>query len=289
MANVESTPQNRGRKKHRRLAWFLAGCLFPIPLFLASVMLFEKQFIFFPSTYEEGDPAWDPEPLGAIDVFFESEDGVRLHGWYAAHPSPRAVVLYCHGNAGDITYRSDILTTLRDRTGVSVFLFDYRGYGRSEGSPSEKGLYADAQAARDWLAEKEGINPQEIVLMGRSLGGSVATELAVSGGAKALILESTFTSIPDMAKETMPWLPGRSLIRNRFETIDKIGRYEGPLFHSHGDVDSIVPFQHGETLFAAAISAEPKIFYTIEGRDHNDRQPLEYYDRLAAFLEKIEN
>lgn len=265
----------------------MAGLLAPLLLFCGAVMLFEDRFIFFPSPYDEGDPAWEPEPLGAIDVFFEAEDGVRLHGWYGAHPSPRGVVLFCHGNAGDITYRADILTTLRDRTGVSVFLFDYRGYGRSEGNPSEKGLYADAKAARDWLAEKEGIAPKEIVLMGRSLGGGVATDLAIRDGARALILESTFTSIPDMAKETMPWLPVRSLIRNRFETIEKIGQYEGPLFLSHGDADSIVPYQHGEILFEAAKSADPKIFYTISGGDHNDQQPLDYYDRLAKFLDPL--
>ena len=261
----------------------LVACL----VLLVLLMLFEETFIFRPMKYPAG--FGKVEGLELEDAWFEAEDGTKLHGWYVPHEDPRALVLYCHGNAGNITHREDILRALHDRVGVSVLIFDYRGYGRSEGRPDEQGVSADARAARAWLARRESIPEGEaaekIVLMGRSLGGAVAVDLAATDGARALVLESTFTSAPDMAGHIFPWLPVRPFVRAKFDSLGKIGDYHGPLLQSHGDADSIIPFELGRRLFEAA--NEPKRFVTLQGFDHNDFQPSTYYDQLTDFIDQL--
>lgn len=235
--------------------------------------------------YPGGD--WDAgKRFGLLDVYFESADGTRLHGWLAEHPSPRGALLYCHGNAGNVTHRADVVDILRQRLGMTVFVFDYRGYGRSEGRPDEEGVVADARAARGWLAQHAGVAPQQIVLLGRSLGGAVATRLAVEGGARAVVLESTFTSAADMGASIYPFLPVRLLMQNRFETLGRIGDYRGPLIVSHGTEDEIIPFQHGRQLFEAA-GSRVKEFVPVEGGTHNALPPLDYYDALAECLKRV--
>lgn len=272
--------------RKRRLGWCrkLLLSLAAAALMVAVVcMIFEEAFIFFPSPYPEGD--WEAAGLAHDDVEFESADGVALHGWYLSHPRPKAHVLYCHGNAGNLTHRAGVLATLRDTVGVSVLIFDYRGYGRSQGKPTEQGILHDARAARAWLARREGIEESEIVLLGRSLGGGVAVDLAARDGARALVLESTFTSVPDMASHCFPILPLRYLLTTRLDAAAKIGDYHGPLLISHGDADSIVPYRMGRQLFDAA--NQPKRFITLAGGDHNDPQGMAYYETLAAWLDEL--
>ncbi len=252
-------------------------------LVLLAMMFLEESFIFVPSKFPEGD--WQPRGLVFEEASFPSADGTRLHGWYVPHQRRRASVLFLPGNAGNITDRADVLRILHDKVGVSVLIFDYRGYGRSEGRPTERGVLADARAARAWLARREGIRENEIVLMGESLGGAVAVDLAASDGARALVLESTFSSAPDVAARVFPWLPVRLLMRTRFDSAAKIAAYHGPLLQSHGPRDTIIPFALGRRLFDAA--NQPKQFITIEDRDHNDPRPWSYYDALAAFLGKL--
>jgi len=249
----------------------------------AESMAVERLFLFMPMPYDPETELPTIPPVEEVD--FVSDDETALHGWHAHHDNPRAVILYCHGNAGNLTHRAPLLRILNQYVGASVFVFDYRGYGKSEGRPSEGGLYADARAARAWLAEREGIAESDVVLMGRSLGGAVAIHLASEDGARALIIESTFTSVPDMAKLMMPNLPISGLLLNRFESIDKIGDYEGPLFASHGTADRTIPFEHGRQLFAAA--NEPKTFIPIERSDHNTPLRPAYYQRLAEFLDGL--
>lgn len=251
-------------------------------LLVGACMILEESFIFFPSRYPAGE--WDPPDLEFQDVEFRSADGTRLHGWYLPHPHPRAVILFSHGNAGNLSHRADTARLLHELAGASVMLYDYRGYGRSEGRPNEEGILKDARAARQWLAVREGIDHRQIVLMGRSLGGAVAVDLA-QDGARGLVLESTFTSIPEMAAVHYPWLPFRKLIRNRFDSLSKITAYQGPLLQSHGTSDRIVPFEIGQRLYEAA--NQPKQFLAIEGGDHNDPQPLEFYDSLINFLDSL--
>lgn len=244
------------------------------------LMFFEESLIFFPTRFPEGD--WTPPGLAFQDAEFKAADGTRLHGWYVEHEAPCAVILFCHGNGANITNRAGVLQILHDRVGASVLIFDYRGYGRSDGKPDEPGVLADARAARAWLAQREGIAETEVVLLGRSLGGAVAVDLAAADGARGLIVESTFSSIPDMAADIYPWLPVRWLVRTRLEVAGKIGDYHGPLLQSHGEDDTIVPCEQGRRVFAAA--NEPKEFIPLPGHGHNEPLPLSYYDKLAEFL-----
>ncbi|MCS7304430.1 MAG: alpha/beta hydrolase [Thermoguttaceae bacterium] len=246
----------------------------------ALMMWLEEAFIFFPSRFPYGD--WNPG-LPVEEAWFEAADGVRLHGWFLAHPKPRWVVLYSHGNAGNITHRAEILEDIHRYLEASVLVWDYRGYGRSEGRPTEQGVLLDAEAARQWLAQRTGWPPDRLVLWGHSLGGAVAVKLAVSGGAAALVLESTFPSLPDVAAYHYPWLPVRWLMRNRLDVYSIIDQYHGPLFQSHGEADTIVPIELGRKLFDAA--NPPKQFLEISQADHNDPLPLEYYRQVKKFLE----
>ena len=246
-------------------------------------MIFENSLIYFPSPHPEGD--WEPPRFSPTDAWFQAADGTRLHGWYLPHPNPRAVVLFCHGNAGNITHRAEIMAVLNEFAETSVLMFDYRGYGRSEGKPDEEGVIADARAARAWLAEEAGIGEQDVVLIGRSLGGAVAVDLAAGDGARALVLESTFSSMPDVAAHHYPWLPVRLVMRTSFNSAEKIVNYHGPLLQSHGDADTIVPYRFGRRLFDAA--NEPKQFHTIAHGNHNDLQDLAYFEKLSAFLKEL--
>ena len=242
----------------------------------------EKSLVFAPSRYPIGD--WQPAGLTFEDARFAAADGTRLHGWYVPHAQPRAVVLFCHGNGGNVALWADVLRILHDRMGVSALGFDYRGYGRSEGVPSEPGVLADGRAARAWLAQRAGVAENQIVVMGRSLGGAVAVDLATDG-ARGLVLESTFTSMPEVGHATLPWLPVRTLMRTQLNSLAKIGRYHGPLLQSHGTADRLIPFAMGRQLFAAANG--PKQFIAIPGGDHNDPQTEEYYAALFDFLGRM--
>ncbi|MFZ1936829.1 MAG: alpha/beta hydrolase [Thermoguttaceae bacterium] len=246
-----------------------------------SPATFENSAIFQPARYPDGD--WQPAGLQFEDARFVSADGTRLHGWYIPCENARATVLYCHGNGGNVAYWADAARSLHDRVGVSVLLFDYRGYGRSEGTPSEAGVLADARAARAWLAQREKIAEGQIVLMGRSLGGGVAVDLAAADGARALVLESTFTSLPDVAQTMFPLLPVRLLMQTRLNSEKKIANYHGPLLQSHGTADRLIPYAIGRRLFDAA--NQPKQFVPIANGDHNDPQDEEYYQALSVFLD----
>jgi fermentation-respiration switch protein FrsA (DUF1100 family) len=260
------------------LAGFVA---FLVVVFCA--MFLEDSLIYFPLPYPVGD--WQPVGLTLEDAWFHAADGTQLHGWYVPHKAPVAVILFCHGNGGNVTHRVEKLRELNRVVGASVLVFDYRGYGRCEGRPNENGVLADARAARAWLAKRAGIAEKELVVMGESLGGAVAVDLAAGDGAKGLILESTFTSVPDVAAHHYPWLPAKLLLKTRFDSLEKISAYRGPLLQSHGDADTIVPYELGRRLFQAA--NEPKEFYTLPKGDHNDLPDRAYYQKVRQFLESL--
>ena len=252
------------------------------------MLAFERRLVYFPSRVLDLEPA--DLGLRHEEVFLATEDGVRIHAWLLPLAGARRVVLVCHGNAGNIGHRLDRARELQRRVGASVLLFDYRGYGRSEGSPDEEGTYRDARAAWSWLTRVKGVPPAEIVLLGESLGAAVAAQLALDRPAGALILESAFTSIPDMAREAYPFLPpvGR-LIRTRYETVDKVRRLALPLLVLHGDRDDIVPAAQGRRVFEAA--GGPKRFVAIPGAGHNDTYAVGgdgYWAAVAAFLESLD-
>lgn len=227
---------------------------------------FQAQQVFWPSRYPTG--IWDPTPFGldVEDVFFEAEDGVRLHGWWIAHPRARGAVVYCHGNSGSIADRIGLYRQLR-RLKVSIFAFDYRGYGRSGGEPSEDGLCADVRAACDVAAQRVGGDLSRIVLFGHSLGGAVAIDGARHRAVGRLIVQSSFTDLRTMA-DHLYGRPLGLLTRNWFRSIDKVGDLAMPKLFVHGTADETVPFALGEALHAAA--AEPKQFLPIARGGHND-------------------
>lgn len=228
---------------------------------------FQHSRVFLPDRYPDG--VWQPRSFGlpAEDRWFEAEDGVRLHGWWVPHRRARGTVLYCHGNTGSIAGRIGIFKYLRNLR-VNLFAFDYRGYGRSRGAPSEKGLYIDARSAFDHLVETIGKSPDEILLFGHSLGGAVAIDCALDRPMAGLVVQSSFTHIRDAAKSMFPTVPIHLAATRQFRSIDKVGDLTMPKLFIHGSADETVPLALGESLFEAA--AEPKEFYLVSGAGHTD-------------------
>jgi uncharacterized protein len=195
-----------------------------------------------------------------------SEDGVRLHGWYIPAAQARGTVLFFHGNAGNISHRLDSIRIFHNLR-LSVFIFDYRGYGKSAGRPNEQGLQRDALAAWRFLTEVRGVASGQLIFFGRSLGAAVAAWLATQKPLGALIVESAFTSVPDMAAELYGWLPARRLARFEHATRDYVAQVRCPVLVVHSPEDEIIPFHHGEAIFAAAHA--PKEMLRLRG-GHNE-------------------
>ncbi len=219
------------------------------------------------------------------DVFIQTSDGVTLHGWFVGARSDR-VVLFFHGNAGNISHRLYSIRHFQE-LGLSVLIIDYRGYGQSEGRTTEKGIYHDADAAWRYLTEDRDILAENIVIFGRSLGASVASRLAAQHQPLALIVESSFTSVPDIAQELYPWLPARWLSRLSHATRDHISEVRCPVLVVHSRDDEIIPFHHGEAIFTSA--NEPRTLLTIRGT-HNEgflQDEQTYVAGLRTFLTKL--
>lgn len=222
------------------------------------------------------------------DLTLSTSDGVNINAWFVPTQEARGVVLFCHGNAGNIGHRLDSIRIFRD-LGLSVLIFDYRGFGRSQGRPSETGTYLDARAAWNFLVEEKGVEPERIIIFGRSLGGAVAAYLAAQLGQEttpgALILESTFTSLPDMAARLYPFLPVRWLAKYSYNTLGRLSDVHAPVLVVHSPGDEIIPSIHGQALYAAA--PEPKMFLEISG-GHNSgflSSGAGYVEGLRSFLE----
>jgi fermentation-respiration switch protein FrsA (DUF1100 family) len=237
----------------------------------------ERGLIYHPSPTLEGTPA--AFGLAFEDVDVTTADGVEIHGWLVPGPRP-ATLLYCHGNAGNISHRLPKIEALHDRLGLSILIFDYRGYGRSKGVPGEEGTYSDARAMRAWIA---GRSSGPVVYLGASLGAAVATALAAEEPPAALVLEAPFVSVQAMASATVPgagWL-----FRTRYDTLGAVRRVRAPLLVLHGDADEVVPFRQGRAVFEAA--AEPKVFAAIPGARHNDAHAVggdAYWEAWSTFL-----
>lgn len=225
----------------------------------------------------------DSVNLDYTDVYLMTEDGVRLHGWWVEHPQPAGTLLFFHGNAGNISHRLQTLRLFYE-LGYRTLIIDYRGYGQSDGTPSESGLYTDADAAWQYLVTERGLAPEDIVISGRSLGAAVALQLSLEHPPRALIMESAFTSVPEMAAVHYSWLPVRWLSRFKFNNLEGISRLSCPILLVHGLQDEIVPYQQSLSLYARAPS--PKQLLTLQGR-HNDAQLndyLKYREGLQRFL-----
>lgn len=246
----------------------------------------DQLFVYHPHPWIERDWA-RTSGLPLEDVWFQSRDGTKLFGWYVEAGPSAPVLLWCHGNAGNVIHRLDNLAELY-RLGLSVFIFDYRGYGRSAGKPTEDGLYQDALAAYGYLVNTRGVRPERLILFGRSLGASVAGTVASQRLAAGLILESPFPSIAAMARTHYLGLPLHWLLSGRFPLDERLSRVSLPVLVIHGDRDDIVPIALGREVFAAA--REPKSLYVIEGANHNDTYQIggrAYFQRLKQFIHDI--
>jgi hypothetical protein len=243
----------------------------------------DELLLFFPAKYPEGN--WEPKGLRFEDAWFTAKDGTRIHGWYCPCEKPRAVLLLAHGNAGNLSYLSGLLQYLQKDLRVTALAFDYRGYGRSDGVASVEGVLEDARAARSCLANRAGVKESEIVLMGRSLGGAVVVQLAAENAPRGLVLESTFSSLGDVASHHYGAAAALLIPADRLNSAARIGRYKGPLLQSHGDADRAIPYSLGLKLFEAA--NQPKKFTAIHGGDHNDPQSNEYFTELERLLRTL--
>ncbi|RME20235.1 MAG: alpha/beta hydrolase [Candidatus Zixiibacteriota bacterium] len=265
----------------RMVIWFV--CILAATYLVVGVWVYanQRRLVFVPSHHE----VTTPETVGLTyeNVTLSVGANEQIHGWYFPVENASQTVLFCHGNAGNISSRlptAQLLTSL----GVNVLLFDYRGYGRSTGTPSEQNCYEDALAAWQWLTEHKQLPPDAIIIFGRSLGGAVAVETATRVPCGGLIVESSFTSIAAMGRRMFAIFPTDWLVRYRFASIEKIGRVSCPVLITHSRDDTLIPFEMGRELFAAA--AAPKGFLAFSG-DHNDREYLNdprYRQALAAFL-----
>ena len=262
--------------------WSIIGLFLSLYIGLVVFLfLMQDRMVYFPTRGIAATPA--DIGLTYEPVWLETTDGVKLSGWFVPVEEARGVVLFLHGNAGNISHRLDSIDTFH-RLGLSVFIFDYRGYGQSEGKTSEQGTYLDGQAAWRYLVEQRQILPNEIILFGRSLGGAVAAWLAQKYSPGAIILESTFTSVPDVAAKHYPFLPVRLLARLKYNTLARLPEINCPVLIVHSPDDEIIPYSHGQQLFEAA--QEPKEFLKLSG-GHNEGVFIsgkQYETGLDAFI-----
>ena len=268
----------RSAKGLRRALSVLVG----VCLLLFMLRWFEHSQVYHPSWVFDTTGAELKRPFENVE--FRASDGVRLRGWFFPADTNSAcadwVVLVCHGNGGNISHRLDLAAALL-KTGVAVFLFDYRGYGRSEGRPGEEGTYRDAQAAHAWLRQR-GFLGERIVAFGESLGGGIVSELALRETLGGIVLQSTFTSLPDIGEELFPWLPVRWISTIKYDTRAKLPQIRVPVLVMHSRQDTLARFSHAEANFAAA--NEPKLLWELTG-DHNES--VEDSARMTEGFEKF--
>lgn len=251
---------------------------------VALAYLFQSRFVYFPIRALVADPS--DVGLAFENINLETDDGVRLHSWFVPHDKARGVILFCHGNAGNISHRLDSIQVFH-RLGLDVFIFDYRGYGQSQGKPNEHSTYEDVKAAWQYLTQERNLPPSRIILFGRSIGGAIASNLAREHTPGAVILESTFTSMPDLAADIYHLPLVRRFTRFNYNTEEYIREVNCPVLIIHSRDDDIVPFSHGRRLFE--IAAEPKRFLEITGT-HNEAfiaAGERYEDGLDAFLSEF--
>lgn len=269
------------------MLWIVLAAVAVFYVLVCIVMyIAQPRMLYFPS------PTLDTTPRDASlayeDVSLTCEDGTKIHAWYIPADSARATLIFCHGNAGNISHRLESISQFH-RLGLSVLIFDYHGYGDSEGKPGEQETYQDAEAAWKYLAETKGISPDSIIIFGRSLGGAVAVWLAAHHQPKALVVESSFTSIVDVAAHYYPFLPVRLLARVDYDSQKLIGQIEVPVLIIHSPDDDLIPFKLGRKLFESA--NEPKQFLKIHG-GHNagylDSDDV-YMQGWRDFLAQIES
>ena len=262
------------------------GSLYIIALSL--LVLFENALVYPGRSANHGDydATFEHE-----DVFFNAEDGTKLHGWMIPFKDGEELsdryVLFCHGNAANVSSANGgVAKVMGETMQANIFIFDYRGFGKSEGKASEAGIKSDTVAAMDWLCERFKIQPTDVIVEGFSIGGGPAVYVGTKMGTKGLILQRTFSSLPDVAAEKHRWAPVRLLMRNRFDSAALIADYHGPLLQSHGEKDRVVPFKFGKKLYDSCPS-DDKEFFSRPDMNHFSYLDPEFLKMAADFADRI--
>lgn len=274
------------RSRGRRVARLLVLACYVYVAGLLVLLALEDRLLFCGATLAR---TWcePPDYLRVREVTFDSATGDRIHTWFVAPDGwepRRGAVLISHGNGNNLSSESGRAYRWREASGRAVLLYDYPGYGKSSGRPSEAGCYASGEAALKWLTEDQAVPATEIILVGESMGGAIAVELATRHKARLLILHGAFTSFPDMAQNRFPFYPSRYLVHNRMDNEAKIPFIQCPVLMTHGTADNVVPFNKGERLFAAA--HEPKQFIRVEGGGHGPPNGDDFFETVRLFLSK---
>jgi fermentation-respiration switch protein FrsA (DUF1100 family) len=271
------------------MSMFLLYLLLAYIILLVAVRIFDDRMIFFPNYPSRLGGDWHPRSLDAEDVWLTAPDGTKLHAWWIASPEAKFTFLAFHGNASNIANRAPTYEFLRN-TPANVLAVEYRGYGYSEGKPSERGFYKDADAGYQFLVSTQHLDPQTIISFGQSLGTVVATELAAQQKVGALILEAPLPSASRAASKFFPFLPGLSLFAwGQLDTLGKLKRVRAPVMVVHCSLDPVLPFEFGEQVFRAA--PPPKRFVRIEGECHEESSqiaPERYRAALNEFLSSLD-
>jgi pimeloyl-ACP methyl ester carboxylesterase len=272
--------RSRGRRVARMV---VLACYIYVATFLV-VMTMEDRLLFPAATIAR---SWcePPDYLRVREINFDSAAGDNIHAWFTAPEgwAPRqGAVLYSHGNGSNLSRLSGRTFRWRESLGRAVLIYDYPGYGKSSSRPSEAGCYAAGDAALQWLKDDQGVPVNEVVLIGESMGGAIAVELATRCTARLLILEGAFTSFPDMAQFRFPFYPSRYFVHSQMNNEEKIGRAQCPVLIAHGTADDVVPFEQGERLFAAAHA--PKQFVRRDGHGHPPPNEKEFFETVRVFL-----
>ena len=280
---------NRSRNLLKRLSMFLAYLFVAYVLFLIAMRLFESRFIFFPNYPSRLAGDWHPRTLSPEDVWITASDGTKLHAWWIFNPDAKFSFLAFHGNASNIANREATYEFLRNLP-ANVLALEYRGYGHSEGKPSEAGLYLDADAAYQFLTNIKHLDPKCILSFGQSLGTTIAADLAARHKVGGLILEAPLPSASRAASKMFWFLPGLSLlVYSQFDTISKLKKVTSPVMVVQCTRDPVLPFEFGQQVYSAAPS--PKRFLWIEGECHEESsliEPVKYRAALQQFLASLD-
>ena len=251
---------------------------------LGLLLLFENYLVYPGASAERGN--YDAE-FEFEDVYFTAADGTKLHGWMIPYADSKRYVLYCHGNGENVAGAGNgVAKLMGEAMKANVFVYDYRGFGKSAGNSSEAGIKLDTVAAMDWLCQRFGIKPTDVIAQGFSVGGGPAVYIGMKQGIKGLLLQRTFSSLPDVAAERHPWAPVRLLMRNRFDSVSLIADYRGPLLQSHGTIDQVVPFKFGKKLHDACPSPD-KQFFTRPDMDHFSHVDPAFLEMASDFADRL--
>ena len=279
------TPNDARKPFHRRLLSLFLSILFAYVLVLVLVRMFESHLVFFPNYPGRLEGDWHPRGLDVEDVWLTTSDGVKLHAWWIAADKAKFTFLAFHGNASNIANRAPTYEFLHGAH-VNVFALEYRGYGRSEGKPSEAGIYRDAEAAYEYLVNSRGIDGKSIISFGQSLGTAVATHLSAHRQVAAVVLEAPFPSASRVARKLFWFLPGISLLTyGQFDTRTRLKEIHAPVLIVHCSQDPVIPFQFGREVYDEALA--PKNFLQVNGYCHEESSliaPTQYSAALQEFL-----